>query len=233
MEGLQSASRAQKRGSGVLAIYVKDTERGVRVRTTSAFLERFCDGWVDRMAEYEKVVGASDWPFWYGERSLVGFLAAGIWASGGVCIEEFRAYKKPDVATRPRETFLGRGDLYFQRAEHAGNVEFKLHEIGITENDHFTNFLTTKWRKTQLDANRSRQYGIPRFGGMFLSPYIGSQRDVPRYEDNLKRLLTLSWDTLRPDALAWWCPINQVLEGERNTKNWIVGAILPIKRVKR
>jgi hypothetical protein len=182
------------------------------------------------MAKYAKVVPGNDWPFWYGERPLVGFLAAGIWASRGVCMEEFLADKKPRGVERLGKTELGRADLYFRHAKGQGNIEFKMHNIGISGSRHFADFLNRKWVEGKLDARRG-QPGVRRFGGMFLRPYIGSHRDIGRYDENLRQLLRLAWATVKPDALAWWCPTKRVLQGHRDTKDWVVGAILLIKRV--
>ena len=73
------------------------------------------------------------------------------------------------------------------------------------------------------------------FGGMFLRPYVGIDPDIRRYNENLRHLLTLAWDTVKPDVLAWWCPVKRVMETETdepNRKNWVVGAMMLIKEVK-
>ena len=113
-----------------MGIYVKNTERGVKVISGSAFWKPLCDGWLDCMTAYAKAV-PGDWPFWYGERPLVGFLAGGIWSSGGVCMEEYQTDKKPHIAEQPGESYLGRGDLYFNAARHEGKIEFKMHNIAL------------------------------------------------------------------------------------------------------
>ena len=82
-----------------MRIYVKDVEKGVRVRPESRSLRRFSQAWLDCMSRYEKRV-PGDWPFWYGERPLIGFLTAATWASGSVCIEEYLTEKKADAAER-------------------------------------------------------------------------------------------------------------------------------------
>lgn len=215
-----------------MGIYVTDTERGVRVVTHSTFLRHFCEGWIERMKEYANAV-PDDWPFWYGERALVGFLAGGIWTSDCVCIEEYLTDKKPHIAESPNESYLGWGDLYFNTGSREGKVEFKMHNVGISRTDHFTQFLKKKWREGKLDAKRATKEGIDRWAGIFLRPYVGKGRDLLRYDANLKLLLGLAWDVVKPDALAWWCPTTSVIKAnEKDTKDWVVGAILLMKQVK-
>lgn len=192
------------------------------------------------MSKYEKRI-PGDWPFWYGERSLIGFLTAAIWASGSVCIEEYQTEKKKaEVAEGARATYLGRGDLYIaQGMSHGGwegNVEFKKHDIGISGTDHFAEFLKAKWKVSTTEAQGwEREKGMRSFGGMFLRPYIGIDPDIRRYNENLGCLLRLAWDTVKPDVLAWWCPVERVIEGEPDEpskKDWVVGVILLMKQVK-
>ncbi len=192
------------------------------------------------MSKYEERV-SDDWPFWYGERSLVGFLTAATWASGSVCIEEYQTEKKKiDAAEGARGTYLGRGDLYIAHGTSQGgwegNVEFKMHDIGISRPDRFAKSLKSKWKVSAADAKRWQgEKGMRSLGGMFLRPYLGIDPDIRRYNENLKRLLELAWDAVEPDVLAWWCPVKRVMEmetDEPSKKNWVVGAILLMKQVK-
>ncbi len=219
-----------------MGIHINNVEEGVRA-PSSAFLTRACHAWLDCMKAYRNRVPEDWWPFWYGERPLVGFLAASIWQSGGACIEEFSAYK----TSKRRRTYPGRGDLYFRHRGRKGdvregNIEFKVHDIGISGTSRFENSLATKWRQAVADAARG-QDDLPKFGGMFLRPYIGKGRkdqDIDRYDENLSQLLKTAWGTLEPDALAWWCPTQTVVKSDRDdTKNLLVGVILLLKRVKK
>lgn len=191
------------------------------------------------MIKYEKRV-PDDFPFWYGERPLIGFLTAAIWESGNVCIEEYQADKKADAPEGEDASYLGRGDLYIAHGTSnggwEGNVEFKKHDIGISTTDHFAKFLKRKWKVSAADAKTWQgEKGMHGLGGMFLRPYVGVGTDIRRYNENLGHLLKLAWDAIKPDVLAWWCPVKRVLKmetDEPNKKNWIVGAILILKQVK-
>jgi hypothetical protein len=248
-----------RKGSEPMSIYVRNTTSGIRVRPDSWFPKRFCEGWIKSMQEYEKWF-AGDWPFWYGERPLVGFLATGITGSRGICIEEYQADKKPGIEELrkrngklvPKDTKLGRGDLYFgdrlpvdgmtknrrrpaEKVYREGNVEFKLHDIGISQTRHFNSLITSAWAVSKKDAENTYVppgRGARKLGGMFLRPFVGMSRDVPGYEENLKQLLKEIWNSLSPDALAWWCPVKRVLTENKETRHWVVGVIMVIKRVR-
>lgn len=112
-----------------------------------------------------------------------------------------------------------------------GDIEFKLFDVGISQTTHFEDFIKRKWRSAKSDARKGHQSKVPSYGGLFIRPYIGTQRDAGLYRRNLDELLTTIRDSLNPDVLAWWCPIRNVMAGDSKTKNLIVGAILIIKRV--
>lgn len=217
---------------------IRNSEKGVLVSPAFRGLKDSFQAWLDFMIKYEEEI-PDDWPFGYRERPLVGFLAAAIWASGGISIEEFgtdkeatgKAAKKG--ARKTNGASSGRADLYFSQNGKEGNIEFKMHDLGISGTNHFANFLKRKWCVSKKDAWRTRQWGIPTFGGMFLRPFVGVDSDVGRYEENLKRLLELAWKR-KPDVLAWWCPVNSVMaDDEPDKKYWLVGVIMLIKQVKR
>lgn len=50
-----------------------------------------------------------DWPYWYRERSQIGFLAAAVWLSGGAALEEYRWEKSREAGEGKG---IGRCDLW-------------------------------------------------------------------------------------------------------------------------
>jgi hypothetical protein len=52
-----------------------------------------------------------DCPWWYLERTAVGFFSASVWSQGGKAIEEYGTDKKS--RTHRKKTCNGRGDLMF------------------------------------------------------------------------------------------------------------------------
>lgn len=213
-------------------------ERGVLAGRSFAFLATYCEAWLQSMQMYRERLPEDWWPFDYGERPLVGFLAAGITRSQGLCIEEFWAEKKASAARRRRPTYPGRADLYFLHRgprgnDREGNIEFKVHDVGISKTYHFDRFLEKNRRIGEADANRPRDRTVPRYYGMFVRPYVGSERDIDRYNDNIRLLLNKAREKVNPDVLAWWCPTNEVLATQaEDTKGWRVGVILLLKQVK-
>jgi hypothetical protein len=175
---------------------IRNAERGVKINPHTPFLKRYCQGWLKHLSQYrEAVVDVGDWPFWYGERPLVGFLAAGIWSSGGVCIEEFRADKKPHIAKRNKKNHPGRSDLYFCQGDLEGNCELKMYNVGVSQARDFDKFLREKWNICAKDARRGHQRGIEDFGGIFFRPFVGIDLDDQRYEANVQLFLESVWDT--------------------------------------
>lgn len=220
-------------------IRIPNLERGAKVPNGYGFLRSPVTGWVDRLVQYHRVVKrqhqVDDWPFWYGERPLLGFLSAGFWGPGVACIEEYSTNKKaesvPEKSQPRKRTRLGRGDLYFSARGTPANIEFKLHDFGISQTDHFADSLKSRMDASKKDARNSHQAGIGDYAGIFLRPYIGTRRTPELYEENLRILLSTIWDKLEPSALAWWCPVREVLRSDRKTENVILGAMMILKEV--
>jgi hypothetical protein len=59
----------------------------------------------------ETWIDTGDAPWWYNERSSVGFLAGAIWKNGGWALEEFGTDKW--VGSNKKKTFSGRCDIAF------------------------------------------------------------------------------------------------------------------------
>ena len=79
--------------------------------------------WCDLLRRY--LEANEEGPFLYRERSQVGFLAAAIWVSGGIALEEWHLEKtKVRAEGGSGDSYKGRGDLWFtvdsDSAEHPG-----------------------------------------------------------------------------------------------------------------
>lgn len=74
-------------------------------------------GWLRALQIYSKAVPGS-YPWDYRERACIGFLAAGIWRSGGVALEEWTTSKRSEEEKRK-----GRCDLW---AYHRGFYDYHI-----------------------------------------------------------------------------------------------------------
>lgn len=213
---------------------IRTARRGTLVRGRNKFLNSYMDEFIGSMERYSRALrDYRDYPFYYRERALIGFVASGIWAAGGVCIEEYGADKETDKPEAKERTYLGRGDLYFLKGRHEGNVEFKMRDIAVSSTFRFERLVTEAWKKSCNDATKhDRETLIPCFAGLFLRPHVGETKGA-NVNANIKELLRVAWETCNPDAIAWWCPVAKVLDTEEDTSNWIVGVIMLVKRIPR
>jgi hypothetical protein len=226
-----------------MTIRIVDVERGCKTSPRWSFFRDSADGWIDCMEEYLAAVkvrlDVDEFPFWYGERPLIGFLDAAVWRAGGITIQEYGIDKKPGIKEPERESRLGRADFFFSVGKHFADVEFKLHSIGISRGRNFRPMLRNKMKVDRIDAVRGHQRGLPSCVGMFLRPYtpsdVGEREDWARYTRNFQRFLIDVWDALKPDVLAWWFPVDRVLNlpPKRKKEPWAVGVMLVIKQVSR
>jgi hypothetical protein len=151
-----------------------------------ASLEPLIESWVTVLENFStQVVG--DRPWWYRERTQVGFLAVAAWRSGAIALEEWRTTKnKNDVPA------YGRNDLWIQwksgnlfvEAKHCWCDIFKSNdvsekqmtnclsdaqkstsEIQIPDGDGPSQilaaaFVSPIWKETSRSLNASRDEGI-------------------------------------------------------------------------
>ena len=83
-------------------------------------LKPVLQGWLETQRDYAKMV-TGDYSWNYRERTCIGFLAAGVWRSGGVALEEWRTEKGPKAERRQ-----GRCDLWmFRRGRYDLHIEAK------------------------------------------------------------------------------------------------------------
>ncbi len=93
------------------------------------------EGWGTLLRKWEKLITKYssddkeiDFPYWYGERSLTGLLAAAAWRlSDGWSLEEFanaRYYR--------RKKYIGRGDLWIGIGNNSYTIEAKIVWPGST-----------------------------------------------------------------------------------------------------
>lgn len=154
-------------------------------------------GWLKALALYSKAA-QGDYSWNYRERTCVGFLAAGIWRSGGVALEEWSASKH-----REFDKHQGRCDLW---AFHAGQYDFHIEAkhmwsraTGIREKDRASierHLASAASEAHRLDCGRN-----PKLGILFIAPLYPVGR-----QENVDAQIT-EWlediSTIRHDAIAW------------------------------
>lgn len=135
--------------------------------------------WVDTSHRRDR-----DAPWWYNERSSVGFLAGAVWHSRGEAVEEYLADKS--YRTRwGRKVRPGRGDIMFTLNPDCRNEQWFVAEAKHLEVD-MMNLDVSKVRAVLKQARResvcSPNYSkATRIGVVFVAPYKRgeSQHDSP------------------------------------------------------
>jgi hypothetical protein len=80
----------------------------IHIRRSNDLFRRLLIGWVKAQEQYAEQLSYCDFAHYYSERPHVGFLAAGVWLSGGVALEEWKTEK-----SKERKKSYGRCDLWF------------------------------------------------------------------------------------------------------------------------
>ena len=80
----------------------------IHSRKSGVLYRQLLIGWIKAQRRYAKQCGYDDFAHYYSERPHVGFLAAGVWLSGGIALEEWKTEK-----SKKREKGYGRCDLWF------------------------------------------------------------------------------------------------------------------------
>lgn len=178
-----------------------------------------------------------DCPWWYLERTAVGFFSATVWSQGGEAIEEYGTDKKS--RTRKKKTFNGRGDLMFsintRSRERWYVAEAKQSHPPIRGKVRTLKAkIKNRLEQARQDAVRCKSYGCSRLGLLFLCPYTsGHPPEVVEIRNWIKDLKTVSRKSKA--AVAWTFPaITRGLSyGNGKGKEFYPGVALLIRRPRR
>lgn len=155
-----------------------------------------------------------DAPWWYNERSSVGFLAGAVWHSYGEAVEEYVANKKYRTR-RGRKVRPGRGDLMFTlnpdcRNEQWFVAEAKHIEVDMMNED--VSGISKLLKQARGESVCSPNYSkAKRIGVVFVAPYKKSKTindeasvaEIRRWVNNILDLQKRSKMTI-----AWVFPVN-------------------------
>ena len=154
-------------------------------------------GWIDAERDYANF-GVDDYPWYYSERPCVGFLAAGVWRSGGVALEEWAAEKGSEGGQWP-----GRCDLWAGcKDQYNFNIEAK-HMASTATDPIETQLINIESKLARAAKEASTHNGRPesQLGVLFVAPVYPPGRQ----EDIRKHIAT--WlegiYSIRHSAIAW------------------------------
>jgi hypothetical protein len=119
-----------------------------------------------------------DCPWWYQERTSIGFFSASVWGKGGEAIEEYGTDKRTlRIGRRKFKIGKGRGDLMFsvnnRRNKSWFVAEAKQSYPCLTGNGKvLKDCIKEQLRKARKDARNTASFGCARLGLLFLCPYV-------------------------------------------------------------
>lgn len=183
-----------------------------------------------------------DCPWWYLERTSVGFLSAAVWKQGGKAIEEYGTDKKSlrSRKSRKRTKRLGRGDLMFSVKAKSRELWF----VAEAKQNHpplrgkyktLKNLVARRLRQARKDATRCRSFGYPRLGLLFLCPYFPTR---PPHTKELRDWIGRLRGVARSNkaAVAWCFPsVARTLSDKdsKKRKDYYPGVALLIRPPRR
>ena len=135
-----------------------------RLRSIRPILE----SWLSVQEEYFKK--AKEYSWLYNERASISILAAAVWKSGNVALEEFSALKR----SKDKNTKQGRCDIYFTAGQQGFVAEAKHVYISAGKSVHISlkkkfddSLLSAKESSLELQPDRERRLAIS-----FVVPYF-------------------------------------------------------------
>jgi hypothetical protein len=179
-----------------------------------------------------------DCPWWYLERTSIGFLSAAIWKQGGRAIEEYGTDKKSK--SEKSKKGLGRGDLMFSVKAKSRELWF----VAEAKQNHpplrgkykiLNNLVARRLGQARRDATRCRSFGYPRLGLLFLCPRMHTRPpNMREIRDWIGRLRKIARSNNA--AMAWSFPsVARTLfdENVRKRRDYYPGVALLVRPPRR
>ena len=166
-------------------------------------LEPVLQSWINAQREYLKACGDDDPPWDYGERSCIGFLAGGVWLSGGVALEEWGAKKGPEGGQ-----WNGRCDLWIRLTDrYEAYIEAKREVLPAgCKRDQVRDSIEYHLSRTTTDACKHTSGPLPeqQLGVLFVVPAY------PKHEQDGLNERIATWleavYSIPHSAIAWLFP---------------------------
>lgn len=208
-------------GAEIMSIFLKDEYlESSSLPTLKPILEE----WIAVQHEYTRQVrGEFSWN--YSERASIGFLAAAVWAAGGVALEEWCTVK----GTR-KEPRNGRCDLFIYRNKQSFDIEAKHLWLKVTSNqENKIDQIKRALERTVSDAKHlPRQKKHHRLAVLFVAPFyppLKSRDALNHIEELLKGICRIPHS-----AIAWLFHGRQTLKPDKK-RNVVQGIVLIIRAV--
>jgi len=183
--------------------------------------------WIRLNRAYSEKVQWEDCAWWANERASVGILAAAVWMSGGVALEEYSTTK-----VRKENHGAGRCDLFFTVGKNKFACEakqiFPRLRKGRTGD---ISKVKDKFDATCEDAKNLLPEEGRWLGICFVAPRFPLSQ-IKNMDDCLKDYLDQLQIRLKPDAIAWSFPKEAKNMKWRNTKTY-PGVIVLIRKISK
>ena len=170
-----------------------------------------------------------DCPWFYGERSNIGILAASVWKVGGIALEEYN-FDKSMKDGRRKQKYIGRNDLYFKIGGKHYIAEAK-HFAMQYPRKNYEQLMKARFNAALEDARLVdiSNCTCTRLGILFVVPRIRHSHKEHFY-DYLEKIKKEA-SALRHDAIAWTFPKvpSPIIHSGNN--DLYPGKIIIIKRV--
>ena len=178
-----------------------------------------------------------DCPWWYLERTAVGFFSASVWNQGGRAIEEYGTDKKS--RTHKKKRCNGRGDLMFSVKKRSREQWF----VAEAKQSHppirgkikaLKARIRNKLKLARQDVVRCKSLGCSRLGLLFLCPYASvrapEHAEIRKWISDLQKVYPKN-----TAAVAWTFPTvtRSLSYGNGKKKEFYPGVALLVRRPRR
>ncbi|MDW7760410.1 MAG: hypothetical protein SCM96_07215 [Acidobacteriota bacterium] len=189
--------------------------------------------WCDLNREYTEKT-KSDCSWWYGERAAISILAAAVWKSGNIALEEYSTDKRGDEFSA---SVKGRCDLKIVIGDKKFLFEAKQIRPRLSKKKEYDALskpcegILNKLISACRGAGRLKSREGMRFGICFVSPRI-SESEADHLGERIDKLINLLLEKSRKyHAIAWYFANNW--DDLKEKKNIYPGVILLIREVKK
>ena len=180
------------------------------------------------------LVADDDVPWWYNERTSVGFFAAAVWKKGGQAIEEYITPKKIRTPRGKTNNKHGRGDLLFYLKSNKAFVAEAKYEY-FSLNGSPGKKVISLLKTARKDAVRVPNYGYAkRLGMVFMVPYSKSEPTDKTIRQWINKVKAIA--ERQEIAVAWTFPtvVQKIYWPEADgTRHYYPGVILLLKQPRK